>query len=190
VVLDSNAVQLVLPSSLQVNGSDDHTHFPADEQSEAEVSKFCGRSIVVSEGWHSGEFGKSKCIARSLEERDVLAKRISLSSSVYMAREVSCLKNSWVRVFTRLRGNTDSGLDECERILRTMFAPVFVSRGELARELGEIRKFLGDLLAKASDRKNMKDIYHRCNRVLKHSGAMALFGVLRSALNEAKKSML
>jgi hypothetical protein len=71
-----------------------------------------------------------------------------------------------------------------------MFVPIFMSRGESAKELGEIRKFIGDLLARTSDRKNVREIYNRCNRVLEHSGAMALFGILRSALNEAKKGIL
>jgi hypothetical protein len=67
--------------------------------------------------------------------------------------------------------------------LRAVFAPVFMSRGESAKDLIAIESFLKDLFSKIFDEKDFHLACGQCFCILKQGGAMALFGMLNSAIS-------
>ncbi|MDR1255454.1 MAG: hypothetical protein LBJ94_00800 [Puniceicoccales bacterium] len=186
-MVEVSSVQLILPSDLRIQDSEGGgVVFPVGSKGEVGASKFCGHLIRLSSNGYIGNIGKAKYIDRSLKIRSVLAKR-PISNSVDIASNISQLRKSLVKAFAQLGGNANVGrLCEYECKLRTMFAPIFMTRGESAKELGKIRSFVDELLAKMPDQKSVKQICSQYNHILEHSGAMVLFGILRSALNEAK----
>jgi hypothetical protein len=161
------------------------------KQNEARTGKFCGRLIRPVWEVCLDKLEAPRYYDRILEVRVVLAKR-PISSSVCIASDVSQLQKSLERVFTRLCDEAGvSGstlLRECEHNFRRIFAPIFISRGESAEDLNKIREAIRHLLAQAFDERNAKQIYSQCNRVLEHSGAMTVFGILRSALSTVQRN--
>jgi hypothetical protein len=138
---------------------------------------------------YAGDFAEAKYRGRSLETRSVLARRLISSGIVHIACDVSRLRNVLVRGFVRLRRDSNKAgtfFHGLEKELCATFAPTFMSRGESARELGRIRRFLDASLAEVFDRRSARQIRGQCDHVLKHGGAMALFGVFKSALGAVR----
>ncbi|MDR2721043.1 MAG: hypothetical protein LBB15_02020 [Puniceicoccales bacterium] len=184
-------VQPTLPDSLRANDSSTGGCAPMEECAGIVACEFQGHSIGFlwrsCAGDFSGINSRAKYTNCSLGTRSVLAKR-SISSFVHIARDVSQLRNSLVKGFVRLRRDskvTGDYLRGLEEELRTIFTPIFMSRGESARELNRIRSFVGVLL-ESFDKRSAKQMRNQCNYVLECGGAMALFGVLRSVLKAVK----
>ncbi|MDR0715788.1 MAG: hypothetical protein LBF25_03420, partial [Puniceicoccales bacterium] len=50
------------------------------------------------------------------------------------------------------------------------------------------REAIRHLLVQVFDERNANRVYSQCNRVLEHSGAMTVFGIVRSALSAVQRS--
>jgi hypothetical protein len=187
MAVDPNLVQLTPADDLRIDEQSAGVCVSIEERVD-ETGKFFGHSIKFVPKSGANNFGEAKFLAHSLAKRAVLAKR-SISDSVYIARDVSKLRNSLSRELAKLR---DASTPDCACLRRfsdslcAMFTPIFMSRGESADELDKIRGSLGDLLVKEFGRKSAKKLLDQCLHILDCSGAMALFGVLQSALRAAK----
>ncbi|MDR0595099.1 MAG: hypothetical protein LBF94_00125 [Puniceicoccales bacterium] len=184
-------IQLFSSNGLQVSDLRGRICLSIGKQNDVEAGEFCGRLIRPVWEICLGELEAPRYCNRTLEARVVLAKR-PISSSVCIASDVSQLQKSLERVFTRLCDEAGVAgstlLREYERNFRHIFAPIFISRGESAEDLNKIREAIRHLLAQAFDGRNAKRIYSQCNRVLEHSGAMTVFGILRSALSTVQRN--
>jgi hypothetical protein len=183
--------RLTPPDGLRTDDSKGGNRTALEECAGIVAGKFQGHSVGCGRGWRTDDFSKAKCQGRSLGSRGVLAKRSISSGFGHVARDVSQLRNALVKGFARLRRDSSNkaagdyfrGLEE---ELRVAFTPIFMSRGESAHALSEIRKFIDALLANAFDRRTARQIRGQCDCVLECGGAMALFGVLRSALRAVR----
>jgi hypothetical protein len=184
--------RLTSSDSLQINDSKGDNYTALEECAGTVAGKFRERSVRCGRGLCADDFATARIryCGRSLGARNVLTKRSISFGIVHIARDVSRLRNVLVKGFVQLRKDSHNATGDyfhgLEEELHTTFTPTFMSRGESAHELDRIREFLDTLLPNIFNRRNARQIRSQCDHVLECGGAMALFGVLRSALRAVR----
>lgn len=120
---------------------------------------------------------------KALSSRKIFEKR-SLSNVVNIAFEISQLKKSLRLILVEMEKSTPEKFLAFKKNLKISFRNVFISHCESEDALVPVNDFVKSFCESNSNPKYFKQVYSQCHRVLRNSGAMALYGVFNSVCRE------